>query len=115
MKCGSWADKVGAILRRHRIRYHIRTRKNQFEITISSGIEVQRLIDILLPHLVVKRPLAKRLKAFPKAPPRNRFKRIDDSYLEEICDLVDFVRRFNKGKNRRHKWDGYTIRRFFNK
>ena len=113
MKQGTWAEKVSAILRRYNIPFHIRTRKNQFEITVSSGAEVRRLIGILLPYLVVKKPLAERLASFPKAPPRNRFTRIDDSYLDEICDLVDFVRTFNKGENRRHRWDGNTIRKFF--
>jgi len=71
------------------------------------------LIQYLLPYLVVKKPLAERLNAFPKAPARNRFTWVDGSYLDSICDLVDYVREFNKGKNRKHKWDGAAIRRFF--
>ena len=71
------------------------------------------MISILLPYLVVKKPLAERLAAFPIAPSRNRFTWIEDSYLDAICNLVDHVREFNKGKNRRHKWDGNTIRNFF--
>ncbi len=75
---------------------------------------MKKLIRIILPYLVVKKPLAEKLIQFPKAPPRNRFKRISGVYLDEICELVDFVREFNKGKNRMHTWDGRTIREFFN-
>ena len=83
------------------------------ELVVSSGTAVKRLVRILIPYLVVKKPLAQRLLDFPSAPPRNRYVKVEDSYLDEICGLVDFVRRFNKGKNRRHKWDGRTIREFF--
>jgi hypothetical protein len=113
MKQGNWIDFVSQILERHQIPFHVRERKNQFEVTVSSGVAVKKPVDILLPYLVVKRPLAQRLAIFPKAPARNRFTRIDDSYPEEICDLVDYVRRFNKGKNRRCKWDGNAVRAFF--
>jgi hypothetical protein len=106
---------LGTILQRHGIPFHVRTRKNQFEVTVSSGIQVIRLIGVLLPYLVVKKPLAERLARFPKAPPRNRYNPIDDLYLKEICELVDFVRSFNRGKNRKHRWDGNEIRRFFSK
>jgi hypothetical protein len=113
MKQGDWAEHVSQILNRHGIPFHIRNRKNQFEITFSSGVAVKRLIRILLPYLVVKKPLAEKLATFPKAPSRNRFTWVDNSYLEEICNLVDYVRKFNQGKNRKHKWDGDAIRNFF--
>ena len=114
-EASAWADHVSQILESHRIPFHIRTRKNQFEITVSSGVAVKRLIAILLPYLVVKKPLAEKLAAFPEAPARNRFTWIDGSYLDAICNLVDYVREYNRGKNRRHKWDGSTIRNFFKK
>jgi hypothetical protein len=113
MKQGDWANQVSLILRRHGIPFHIRKRKNQFELTVSSGIAVRKLVNVLLPYLMVKRPLAEKLAAFPKAPLRNRFTWIDDSYLDEICSLVDYVKKFNAGKNRKHKWDGKAIRSFF--
>jgi len=113
MKQGAWAHEVINIFESHEIPYHIRTRKNQFEISVSSGSAVRRLIRLLLPYLVVKKPLAQRLLTFPRAPARNRFTRTDGSYLSEICNLVDFVRAFNRGKNRKHKWDGAAIKRFF--
>ena len=113
MKEGPWADEVARILTRHGIPFHRRRRRNQIEITVSSGVAVKRMIRFLIPYLVVKRPLAQRLAHFPKAPARNRSTWIDGSYLDEICDLVDYVREFNRGKNRRHKWDGAAIRRFF--
>ena len=113
MKQGEWAKRVAEILNLHGIPFHQRTRKNQYEITVSSGTAVRKLIDILLPYLVVKKRLAQRLTKFPMAPPRNRFTPIDRVYLDEICELVDFVRAFNKGKNRRHRWDGKTIRAYF--
>jgi hypothetical protein len=104
---------ASVILRAHRIPFHVRERKNQAELTISSGVAVRRFIRIILPYLIVKKPLAQRLLDFPAAPARNRFTWVDGSYLDEICRLVDFVRLFNKGKNRKHKWDGRTIREFF--
>ena len=113
MKQGAWAHEVAIIFESHGIPYHIRTRKNQFEISVSSGMAVRRLIRLLLPYLVVKKPLAQRLLTFPRAPARNRFTPVDETYLDEVCNLVDFVRAFNRGKNRKHKWDGATIRRFF--
>jgi hypothetical protein len=115
MKQGSWASEVSRILAHHHIPFHVRKRRNQLEVTVSSGIAVKKLIRLLIPYLVVKRPLARRLMAFPKAPARNRFTWIDAPYLDEICDLVDYVRQFSKGKNRRHRWDGATIREFFQK
>jgi len=113
MKQGEWANHVSQILATHVISFHFRTRRNQFEIIVSSGLAVKKLIGILLPYLVVKKPLAEKLAAFLKAPSRNRFTWIDGSYLDAICNFVDYVREFNKGKNRRHKWDGNTIRNFF--
>lgn len=113
MRQGAWAQEVSDILQHHKIAFHIRKRRNQFEITVSSGTAVKRLIAFLLPYLVVKKPIALRLSEFPKAPARNRFTWVDGSYIDAICSLVDFVRMFNKGKNRRHKWDGAAIRRFF--
>jgi len=115
MRQGVWAQEVSEILQLHQIPFHVRKRRKQFEITVSSGVAVKKLIVLLLPYLVVKRPLALRLAAFPKAPARNRFTWIDGSYLDRICDLVDYVREFNKGKNRKHKWDSAAIRRFFQK
>ncbi len=74
---------------------------------------MKKLISVVIPYLVVKKPLAKRLLDFPKAPARNRFVSVDRFYLDEICEVVDFVRGFNKGKNRRHKWNGRTIREYY--
>jgi hypothetical protein len=113
MRKGDWAGEVAKILREHLIPFHIRERKNQFEITVSSGVAVKRLIGFLLPYLVVKKPLARRLQRFPKASARNRFTWVDGSYLNDICSLVDYVRWFNRGKNRRHRWDGESIRAFY--
>ncbi len=76
-------------------------------------MRVKKLISLVLPHLVVKKPLARRLLSFPKAPPRNRFIGVDTVYLDEICEVVDFVRKFNRSKNRKHKWDSRTIREFY--
>ena len=67
------------------IPFYFRRRKNQIEATVSSGITVNNLIVLVLPYLVVRRPLA-----------------------EQLLD-------FNKGKNRRHRWDGSSIRSFFDK
>ncbi len=113
MKEGAWFAVVEDILRRHEIRFAARRRKNQIEVHVEGHLAVKRLITVVLPYLVVKQPLAKRLLSFPKAPARNRFVTIDESYLNAVCEIVDFVREFNRGKNRKHKWDSKTIRDFY--
>jgi len=55
------------------------------------------MVMILLPSLVVKKPLAQKLLNFLSAPHGNRFSKIDESYLNAICTLVDYTRQF-KGK-----------------
>lgn len=115
MKQGSWSLAAGALLQGYGIPFHTRVRKNQFQITVSGNEAVKLLIGILLPHLVVKKPLAQRLRGFPRAPRRNRFTKIDMRYVDAISATIDYVRRFNKGKNRRYKWDGNTIRAFYRK
>lgn len=113
MKKGYWQSTAEEILNSHQIPYHTRERKNQYEIVVNGHKSVKGLIGVLMPHLVVKKPLPKNLANFPNGPARNRFSPIDSSYLNEVCNHVDFVRRFNKGKNRRHKWKGKTIRQFY--
>ena len=113
MKSGDWQEVVQEILKFHQIAFHTRRRKNQFEITINSHKSVKKLIEVLRPYLIVKRPIAEVLAGFPIAPARNRFSKLDKSYLDDVCSRVDFVRRFNKGKNRRHKWDGKKIQEFY--
>lgn len=114
MKLGEWSAVATDVLQSLKIPFHTRTRKNQFQITVSGTRAVKRLITILLPHLVVKRKLAKRLLGFPSALPRNRFTKITRARIGEICSIVDYVRAFNRGKNRRYKWDGGAIRVFYN-
>jgi len=113
MKEGAWFRAVSKILKRHDIGFNWRHRRNQIDLHVEGHHRVKKLISIVIPYLVVKKPLAKRLLTFPKAPARNRFVPVDRPYLNEICDIVDFVREFNKGKNRRHKWNGRTIREFY--
>jgi hypothetical protein len=113
MKSGSWQETVQLILRRHRIPFHTRFRKNQCEIAITGHESVKRLIQVVKPHLVVKRQVAEALLDFPTAPPRNRFIRPNRKYLEEACARIDLIRLLNKGKNRRYKWDGEAIRKFY--
>jgi len=114
MKNGAWQAAVQRILMSHRIPFHTRQRKNQFEITVNSHKSVKRLIQVVKPYLVVKKQLVEELASFPVAPARNRFSQIDRLYLDAVCEKIDFVRRFNKGKNRRYKWDSKTIRSFYN-
>ena len=113
MEQGEWSAVASRVLEHHAIRFHTRRRKNQFEITVNSHKSVKNLIRILLPHLVVKQPLGEKLLSFPSARPRNRFSTVDRSYLDAVCEIVDYVRQFNKGKNRKHKWNGKTIRLFY--
>jgi hypothetical protein len=113
MKEGPWFRAVSKILKHHVIRFNWRHRRNQIEVHVEGHFRVKKLISLLLPYLVVKKPLAKRLLSFPTAPPRNRFVPVDMDYLDEICEVVDFVREFNRGKNRKHKWDSRSIREFY--
>ena len=113
IKEGDWVKHATSIMVEHDIPFHARRRKGQVEVVVSSGKGTQSLIRIVSPYLVVKRPLALRLLEFPTAPPRNRFASIDRRHLAKLCELVDFVREFNRGKNRRHKWDGKTILEYF--
>jgi hypothetical protein len=113
MREGEWVEVASNLLRLHCIPFHARRRKNQIEVRVNGQKSVKRLILILLSNLVVKKPLALKLLDFPTAPHRNRFSPADKLYLEAICALVDFTRKFNKGKNRRHKWNGNSIRSFF--
>ncbi|MDV3277855.1 MAG: LAGLIDADG family homing endonuclease [Nitrososphaerales archaeon] len=113
MKEGAWFPFVTAVLRKHRIPFSTRRRKNQVEVRVQGHSTVKRLIAIVLPYLVVKRPLASKLLHFPTAPARNRFVAIDESYVRRICETVDFVREFNSGKNRKHKWNSKTIGDFY--
>ena len=114
MKSGNWEIVAEWILKSHQIPFHTRRRKNQFEMTVSGHRSVKNLIGVLKPYLVVKKPIAEVLASFPIAPARNRFSEIDKSYLDVVCEKVDSVRLLNKGKNRGHKWDGKTIRLFYN-
>ncbi|MDA4134023.1 MAG: hypothetical protein OK441_00440 [Thaumarchaeota archaeon] len=113
MKDGVWYAVVERILREHDIQFSTRRRKNQIEVRLEGHIRVKKLIAFFLPYLVVKHPLALRFLSFPNAPARNRFAKIDDSYLKEVGEMVDFVREFNKGKNRKHKWNSKTISNFY--
>jgi hypothetical protein len=113
MREGPWFGEVSRILKSHDIRFNWRLRRNQIEVRAEGHRRVKKLISVVIPYLVVKKPLAAKLLDFPRAPPRNRFVRVDRDYVDEICEFVDFVRRFNKGKNRRHKWNSKTIREFY--
>ena len=113
MRSGIWVRAAGSILRFNRIPFHSRLRRNQDEIVVSGIQAVSRLLRLTIPYLVVKKPLAVRLADFPRAPRRNAFTPINSAYLERICNLVDYVRRFNRGKNRKHRWNGEAVRRFY--
>jgi hypothetical protein len=113
MKEGDWVGPVSAILSSNDIPFHSRRRKNQLEITINSQKSVKKMIGLVLPYLVVKRPLAEKLLTLPAAPPRNRFTEIDAPYLKTVCGIVDYVRVLNRGKNRRHKWNSGSILSFY--
>jgi hypothetical protein len=113
MKRGHWENAVSEILNDHGIPFHTYSRKNQFSIAVTGNRAVKMLIEVLLPYLVVKKALAEKLLLFPKAPKRNRFSQIDSSYLDGVCEITDFVRAFNKSKNRKHKWNGTTIKKFY--
>jgi hypothetical protein len=113
MKEGAWFSEAAQVLIIHDIRFSARRRKNQIEVHVEGHDRVKKLIRVLLPHLVVKRPLAQKLLSFPRAPTRNRFSTISGSYLSEICEIVDFVREFNRSKNRRHKWNSRSIKEFY--
>ncbi len=113
IKLGDWSSVATDLLASRGIPFHTHKRKNQFQVTVNGNRAVKRLIEILLPHLVIKKPLAKRLLTFPVAPSRNRFSKINGVWLGEISAIVDFVRIFNSGKSRPYKWDGNLVRAFY--
>jgi hypothetical protein len=113
MKEGPWFGEASRILRLHDIGFNWRRRRNQIEVHVEGHLRVRKLISAVIPYLVVKKPLAERLFDFPEAPVRNRFVLIDRFYLDQICEVVDFVRQFNRGKNRRHKWNSRTIKEYY--
>ncbi len=113
MKSGDWQNGAQELLRFHDIPFHTRCRKNQFEITVSGHKSVKKLIAVTKRYLVVKKPVAEVLASFPVAPARNRFTGVDKRYLRIVCEKVDQVRFLNKGKNRKHKWDGRRIWMFY--
>ena len=112
MREGDWVRVASDLLRLRGIPFHTRKRKNQVELRVNGRKSVGRLISIILPSMIVKKALAQKLLEFPAAPRRNRYTKVDDSYLNAICSLVDYTRAFNKGKNRKHKWNGNSIRSY---
>jgi len=110
MKSGDWQVVAEELLRANQIPLHARNRKNQHEINITGRSSVKKLIELPMTNLVVKGPIARELEHFPSAHPRNRF-----SSVNAVCEKVDFVRNFNKGKNRPRKWDGRAIRLYYEK
>ena len=113
MKDGSWVEEVIKILNDVDVKHYVRKRKNQIEISVKCWKNIIPLIRMLLPFSIVKKPLMKRFLTYRPKPVRNRFIPPDPKIIGELAELIDFVRNFNRGKNRPYKWTGKRILEFF--
>ncbi len=114
MKNGSWVDEATRILKNIGIKHYARKRRNQIEISVRHWKNVKPLIQVILPFSVVKKPLIEKLFSYNARPKRNRFVPPNQKVVKEIANLVDFVRKFNRGKNRPYKWTGNMVLDFYN-
>jgi hypothetical protein len=115
MKDGSWLAEAMGILDALNIPYYARKRKNQTEVSVRHWKNILPFLKSIKDYSVVKRPIMERLLCYRPKPLRNRFVSADIRTVKEMAELVDFVRRFNRGKNRPYKWDGNKILEFFEK
>ena len=109
MKTGEWVRVVSEILLKHGVKFRTRQRKGQTEIQVAGLTNTSKLITMLLPYSVVKKPLMEKLLQLKPRPRRNRFVPPDPASVREIATLVDFVREFNRRKNRPFKWTSRAI------
>jgi len=113
MKDSDWVREVVSILGESEIKYYMRKRRNQIEISIRHWKNILPFIKIIKQYSVVKKPIIEKfLKYKPKAI-RNRFVSANPQTIKETALLVDFVREFNRGKNRPYKWTGDKVLEFF--
>jgi|GEM_PF-1698713 hypothetical protein len=111
MKSGHWSESAAKILRTSGVLFHQTVRNEQTSIAAVEGWkQTQKLGKLLVQHLIVKRTLVDRLLEYEPAS-NNRFP--SRKVVQCRPKLLDFVRDFNKGKNRRYKWTGSMIMRFY--
>jgi len=115
MKNGEWIKDVLKILNKLNIKHYHRERKNQTEISVKHWKNILPFIRAIKPFSVVKRPLIERFLLYNPRPIRNRFIPTNPKIIIETANFVDFVREFNRGKNRPYKWSRDTILNFFGK
>ena len=114
LKDGNWVKKVTRVLEELKIKYYTRNRKNQVEISVGYWKNVLPLVQALISHSIIKKPLMRKfLSHYNPRSVRNRFVPPDPKIVKKTAELVDFVRKFNKGKNRPYKWDGEKVLEFF--
>lgn len=114
MKSGNWEVEVKKILESLDIKYLLRYRKGQTEYKCGNWMRVKKLCTAIVNYSIVKKGIIVKLLQYNLIPKRNRYVKISKTTIDQIADLVDFVREFNKGKNRPYKWTGDVIKQFFN-
>lgn len=113
MKNGKWLKNVLEILKKLNIKYYYRERKNQAEISVKHWKNILPFIRAIKSFSVVKRPLIEQFLLYKPKPIRNRFISTNPKIIRETANFVDFVREFNRGKNRPYKWSGNKVLNFF--
>jgi hypothetical protein len=112
-KKGSWVPIVLQILRENGIGYTHRERRGQFEITIASWIRFRRLGNLIKDYLVIKKPLLERILSYSNRTHKFWSNISVFNEVNEMAELVDFVRAFNKGKNRPYVWTGQKVMEYY--
>ena len=113
MKMAPWVNKVKRLFEEYSITYFANGRQyNQMEFVIRNQ-SAKNLINLLLPFSEIKKPVMSKILELPSRAHRNRFVPMQQDYIDKIVEVVDFVRKFNYSKNRKHKWDGALIRMYY--
>jgi hypothetical protein len=71
---------------------------------VRSAKQVNKLIPLLLPHSLIKKPIMLKLLIFPIARWGNQYAGPDKVRLLKAAEIVDYVHMFNQSKNRKFKW-----------
>jgi len=106
MKKGSWSSIFIVTLEEHGVKTTTRNRKGQTEVKVKGWKQVKHLIALLVNICLVKKPLMEKLLEYEPRKRKNRHMPLDLDELKRTAELIDFVRAFNKGKNRPYKWTG---------
>jgi hypothetical protein len=113
MKEGKWLKIFVSLASSLGIRYYSRPRKGVMEFTVQGWDNVKRLPAAIKDFSVVKRPLIDALLSNNARHPRRVMSAEAEAEIKELARLVDFIRSFNRGKNRPYYWTGEKILKFY--